>query len=109
MENEMKPTILVLGRRHGGVHAAKELSREIGNEDKINLAKILVFERRKKSLYAPSLTWLMVGKREQDDIYRELSKIEYNGVEVVEGEVEKVDPKAKTVTSNEKPTRAITS
>lgn len=96
----MKPTILVLGGGIGGVHAAKELSREIGNEDGINLARILVFERKKQSLYAPSLTWLMVGKREPDDIYKELSKIEYNGVEVVEGEIEKVDPTAKTVTSN---------
>lgn len=98
----MRPTILVLGGGIGGVHAAKELSREIGNEDGINLAEILVFERKKKSLYAPSLTWLMVGKREPDDIYKELSKIEFNGIEVVEGEIEKVDPKAKTVTSNGK-------
>ena len=100
MENIMKPTILVLGGGIGGVHAAKELSRKIGNEDGINLARILVFERKKKSLYAPSLTWLMVGKRESDDLYRELSKIEFNGVEVIEGEIEQVDPIAKTVTTN---------
>lgn len=98
----MKPTILVLGGGIGGVHAAKELSREIGNEDGINLARILVFERKKKSLYAPSLTWLMVGKRQPEEIYRELSKIEINGIEVIEGEIEQVDPKAKTVTSNGK-------
>ena len=98
----MKPTILVLGGGLGGVHAARELSREIGNEDGINLARILVFERKKKSLYAPSLTWLMVGKREPEDIYRELSKIEINGIEVVEGEIEQIDPETKTVTSNGK-------
>lgn len=86
----------------GGVHAARELSRKIGNEDGINLAKILVFERKKESLYAPSLTWLMVGKRESDDIYRELNQIEINGIEVIEGEIERIDPKARTVTSNGK-------
>ncbi len=96
----MKPTILVLGGGIGGVHAAKELSREIGNEDGINLARILVFERNKKSLYAPSLTWMMVGKREPEDIYRELSKIEFNGIEVIQGKIEQVNPNAKTVTSN---------
>lgn len=96
----MKPTILVLGGGIGGVHAAKELSRKIGNEDGINLARILVFERKKESLYAPSLTWLMVGKREPEDIYRDLNKIEINGIEVISGEIEQVDPKAKTVTSN---------
>ncbi|MEX2464194.1 MAG: FAD/NAD(P)-binding oxidoreductase [Balneolaceae bacterium] len=98
----MKPTIIVLGGGMGGVHAARELGRKIGNEDGINLANILVFERKKKSLYAPSLTWLMVGKREPDELYRELSKIEFNGIEVIEGEIEHVDPKAKTVTSNGK-------
>ncbi|MEX0905646.1 MAG: FAD/NAD(P)-binding oxidoreductase [Balneolaceae bacterium] len=98
----MKPTILVLGGGIGGVHAAKELSRKIGNEDGINLANILVFERKKKSLYAPSLTWLMVGKREPGEIYRELSKIEFNGIEVIEGEIEQVNLKTKTVTSNGK-------
>jgi sulfide:quinone oxidoreductase len=100
MENRMKPTILVLGGGIGGVHAAKELSRKIGNENGINLAKILVFERKKQSLYAPSLTWLMIGKRQPEDIYKDISKIEFNGIEVIEGEIEQVDPKAKTVTSN---------
>lgn len=98
----MKPTILVLGGGIGGVHAARELSREIGNEDGINLARILVFERMKESLYAPSLTWLMVGKRNPEDIYRDLSKIEINGIEVIKGEIEKIDPIAKTVTTDGK-------
>lgn len=96
----MKPTILVLGGGLGGVHTARELSRKIGNEDGINLARILVFERKKSSLYAPSLTWLMVGKRETDDLHRNLSQIEYNGVEIIEGEIEAVDPSSKTVVSN---------
>ncbi len=98
----MKPTLLVLGGGIGGVNVARELSRKIGNEDGINLANILVFERNKKSLYAPSLTWLMVGKRQPEDIYRKLSQIEINGIEVIEGEIEHVDPQAKTVTSNGK-------
>lgn len=98
----MKPTILVLGGGIGGVHVAKELSRKIGNEDGINLAKILVFDRKKESLYAPSLTWLMVGKRNPEDIYRDLNKIEFNGIEVISGEIEEIDPKTKTVISNGK-------
>ena len=51
MENEMKPTILVLGGGIGGVHAAKELSREIGNEDGINLVRILVILNERKRVY----------------------------------------------------------
>lgn len=95
----MKPTILVLGGGIGGVTAAKQLSRNIGNEDGIDLARILVFEREKKSLYAPSLTWMMVGKREEDQLTRDLSTIEYNGVEVVYGEIESIHPESRTVVS----------
>lgn len=98
----MKPRILVLGGGMGGVHTARELSRKIGNEDGINLADILVFERKKESLYAPSLTWLMVGMRQTNELYRELNQIEYNGVEIIEGEIVSVDPASKTVISDGK-------
>lgn len=96
----MKPTILVLGGGIGGVSVARELSRKIGNEDGIDLARIQVFEREKKSLFAPSLTWMMVGKREEGQLTRDLSTIEYNGIEMVYGEVESIDPQARSVISN---------
>lgn len=96
----MKPTILVLGGGIGGVTAAKELSRKVGNEGGIDLACIQVFEREKKSLFAPSLTWMMVGKREEGQLTRDLSSIEYNGIEMIYGEIESIDPKARSVVSN---------
>ncbi|MGM0507188.1 MAG: NAD(P)/FAD-dependent oxidoreductase [Bacteroidota bacterium] len=96
----MKPTILVLGGGIGGVTAARELSRKIGNEDGIDLARIQVFEREKRSLFAPSLTWMMIGKREEGQLTRDLSNIEYNGIEMIYGEVESIDPQARSVVSN---------
>lgn len=98
----MKPTILVLGGGIGGVTAAKELRNKMGNEDGINLARILVFEKERSSLYAPSLTWMMVGKREEQQIRRSLVGIEYGGVEIVRGEIESVDPVTRTVISDGK-------
>ncbi len=97
----MKPTILVLGGGIGGISIARELSRKIGNEDGINLAKILVFEKEKQSLFAPSLTWMMVGKREEKQIYGDLSNVELGGIEVIHGEIESIDPENRTVTSND--------
>lgn len=97
----MKPTILVLGGGIGGVSVARELSREIGNEDGINLARILVFEKEKRSLFAPSLTWMMVGKREEKQIYGDLSNVELGGIEVIYGEIESIDPDKRTVTTND--------
>lgn len=96
----MKPTILVLGGGIGGVTAAKELRNKIGNEDGINLARILVFEKEKSNLYAPSLTWMMVGKREQDQISHKMEGIEFGGVEIVYGEIDSIDPANKTVVSD---------
>ncbi|WP_051069719.1 NAD(P)/FAD-dependent oxidoreductase [Gracilimonas tropica] len=96
----MEKRILVLGGGIGGITVAKELSRKIGNEDGINLAKILIFEREKQNLYYPSLTWVMVGEREPEQIIRNTEAVELNGVEVVFGEIEKIDPQKKEVISN---------
>ena len=100
--NYSKPTILVLGGGIGGVYTARELARKIGNEDGVVRADILVFEREKQSLYSPSLTWLMVGKRKPYDVTREMKDIANNGIQVIEGEIENIDPVAKTVTSGGK-------
>lgn len=97
----MKPTILVLGGGIGGISTARELSRKIGNEDGINLARILVFEKEERSLFAPSLTWMMVGKREEKQIYGDLSDVELGGIEVIHGEIESIDPENRTVSVND--------
>jgi len=94
----MNKTILVLGGGIGGINTAKELSRKIGNEDGINLARILVFEKEKHNVFGPSLTWLMVGKRDRDDVQQDTKKIEARGIEVVLGDIESVDPNELSVT-----------
>jgi sulfide:quinone oxidoreductase len=94
----MKKTILVLGGGIGGISTAKEISRKIGNEDGINLARILVFEKEEQNVFGPSLTWLMVGKRDRDDVQKDTKDIESRGIEVVFGDIETVDPKQLSVT-----------
>lgn len=91
----MSKTILVLGAGIGGIVAAKELSRKVGNK-----TKILLFEKEEKNVFAPSLLWLMVGKRKPKQIYRDTKKISGKGIEVVLGEIEKVNPKQISVTVN---------
>lgn len=98
----MKPTILVLGGGIGGVTVANELRKSFGNEDGINLAHIKVFEKEKSNLYAPSLTWMMVGKRKEEQISHNMSEIEYGGIESVYGEIEAINPDSKTVISDGK-------
>lgn len=94
----MSTTILVLGAGTGGIITASQLCKNVCNDGEINPVKIIVFEKEEKNVFAPSLLWLMVGKRKPEQIYRDTSKIAGNGIEVVLGEIEKVNPETKTVT-----------
>jgi len=89
----MSKTILVLGAGTGGIITAKELSKKVGNR-----AKIILFEKEEKNVFAPSLLWLMVGKRKPKQVFRNTRKIRGAGIEVVIGEIEKVNPKQISVT-----------
>lgn len=83
----MSKTILVLGAGTGGIITAKELSKKVGNN-----TKIILFEKEEKNIFAPSLLWLMVGKRKSNEVYRSTKKISGTGIEVVVGNIEKVNP-----------------
>lgn len=98
----MEKTVLVLGGGIGGVRTARELNKLIGNDEDATLVKILVFEKEKHSLFAPSLTRMMVGKREEAQIQDDLTNLELGGIEVIFGDIESVDPDAVTVTSGGK-------
>lgn len=95
-----KPTILVLGGGFGGIRTARTLATKIGNDDGVTVARIIVFEKENMSLYHPSLTWLMVGKREAWQIQDELSETRLQGIEIIYGNIDAIDPDNITVTSN---------
>src|SRR6056297_369475 len=91
-------TILVLGAGTGGIVTARELSRHSGNEEDINLLKILVFEKEETSVYSPSLPWMMVGKSKKEEITERTDKLDASGLEVIRGEIENIDPGNLSVT-----------
>ena len=93
----MSKTILVLGAGTGGIITAKELSKKVGKH-----AKIILFEKEEKNVFAPSLLWLMVGKRKPEQVYRKTRKIRGTGIEVVIGHIEKVNPELISVSANDK-------
>ena len=93
----MERTVLILGAGTGGIVTAKELSKKVGNK-----AKIILFEKEEKNVFAPSLLWLMVGKRKPKQVYRKTQKISGKGIEVVIGNIEKVNPEEMTVSVNGK-------
>lgn len=93
----MSTTILILGGGTGGLMTAHFLRKKLGSN-----CRIIVFEKEEKNVFAPSLLWLMVGKRKTKDVYRSTKQIAKKGIELVLGNIEKIDPENKSVLVNGK-------
>ncbi len=86
MTASSKPTVVVLGGGIGGQVAATRLKQQLGLG-----ARVVLVERSPTFTFAPSLLWLMVGKRNARTISRDLSRIERRGVEVTYATVTRID------------------
>lgn len=86
-------TVVILGGGVGGVVAARELRRRLPRPH-----RIVLVDRERDHLFAPSLLWLMVGQRDAASIRRALKRLERKGIDVRIGEVERIDPAARRVT-----------
>jgi len=85
-------TVLVLGGGVGGLVTANELRRQLDPAD-----RVVLVEREPRHLFQPSLLWLMVGRRRRDQIERPLRELLAPGVELVEAEVNSIDPAARRI------------
>jgi sulfide:quinone oxidoreductase len=86
-------SVLVLGGGVGGVVTAVELRKKLPKRH-----KIMLVDREPEHVFAPSLLWLMVGMREPTQISRPLDRLQRKGIEVVHGEIERIEPESKKVT-----------
>lgn len=85
-------TIVILGGGTGGVVAANTLRKQLGSEH-----RIVVIDRVPNHIYAPSLLWLMTGKRTPDQIQRPLDRLKDKGIEFHEANVQEIDTSARKV------------
>lgn len=86
-------TILILGGGVGGVATAVLLRERLGDQH-----RIVLVEREAAYVFAPSLLWLLTGDREPEAISRPMDRLAGRGVEVVRGEVERIDAVGRAVT-----------
>jgi sulfide:quinone oxidoreductase len=86
-------TILILGGGVGGVATARALRRRLPTRH-----RIVLVDRERDHVFAPSLLWLMVGQRTAEAITRPLARLARKGIDVRVGNVEHIDPDGRIVT-----------
>jgi sulfide:quinone oxidoreductase len=85
-------TVVVLGGGVGGVVAATALRKELPEPH-----RVVLVDRERRHLFAPSLLWLMTGGRSARRISRPLDRLTKKGIEVVCGDIERIDPQTRHV------------
>ncbi|MEK7206763.1 MAG: FAD/NAD(P)-binding oxidoreductase [Pseudomonadota bacterium] len=88
-------TILILGGGIGGIVAASLLRKALPRAH-----RVVLVEREERHVFQPSLLWLMTGSRTPADISRPLDALQKRGIEVVRGNIERVDPTRHAVVIN---------
>lgn len=86
-------TILILGGGVGGVATARALRKRLPKAH-----RVVLVDRERDHVFAPSLLWLMVGQRTAAAITRPLARLARKGIEVRVGNVEHIDPDQRIVT-----------
>ncbi len=85
-------TVLVLGGGIGGIVAASLLRKRLPRAH-----RVILVEREAQHVFSPSLLWLMVGARREHQISRPIARLARAGIEVVHGEIERIDPQTRSV------------
>src|SRR5439155_17161101 len=90
-------TVLILGGGTGGLVAANRLRRLLAGEH-----RVVLVSRSYVYSFAPSYTWVMLGRRTGRRISRDLRTLQQKGIEFVQGEVEAIDTERKRVRVGER-------
>jgi len=86
-------TVLILGGGIGGIATARALRKRLPKPH-----RVVLIDRERDHVFAPSLLWLMVGRRTAEGITRPLARLARKGIEVRCGSIEHIDPDRRMVT-----------
>lgn len=87
-----QPSVLILGGGIGGVSAANALRKLLPRGH-----RIVLVDREASFTLAASFLWVMNGARTPAQVSRPLDRLQRKGIEVVHGEVERIDPRLREV------------
>ena len=89
----MRPmNIVILGGGFGGLSAAKELRENLPQD-----FRIIIIDKKDWFMMDLVKLWILTGKREFESSQRPLENIARKGIEFINEEVVRIDPKSKTV------------
>ncbi len=87
-----RKTVLVLGGGIGGIAAASLMRKRLPRGH-----RVILVERESQHVFPPSLLWLMVGDRRERQISRPIASLAGSGIELVQGEIDEIDPLTRRV------------
>lgn len=96
MSNNGK-AILILGAGVGGLETATELRKRLGKEH-----HIMLIDKRREYFSQSSFLWVMVGWRKPEEIKKNLSYLEKEGIKFINEEILKIDPLNRVVKTDTK-------
>lgn len=88
-------TIVILGAGIGGIVAASLLQKHLTRAH-----RVVLVEREERYVFLPSLLWLMTGQRTPKRISGPLDALKKRGIELIRGNVERIDPRERTIKVN---------
>jgi len=91
----MTENVLILGGGIGGVAAANALRKRVRRR-----VGITVVDREPTFTLAASFLWVMSGARTPAQISRPLERLARKGIDVVRGQVERIDPERREAVVN---------
>ncbi len=92
----MGKKIVILGGGTGGLVVANKLSNSLSKDN-----EIILVDKEKNHLFNPSLLWVMVGWRNEQQIQKPLSLLQKKGIRFINAEVSKIDFENKIVVASE--------
>lgn len=85
-------TVVIVGGGTGGAPAARSLRRKLGPEH-----RVIIIEKEKMPANLAVLPLYAVGKKGRRQVFRNRSLLKRHGVELIAGQVQKIDPAQKKV------------